>query len=190
MSEYRNKINKNILYEFLLCDESEMGNIHIDEVYKVIDIVMHKYYSAYVGFSKDLKAETFALILDRRKGFDPDRDAYNYIFTQARNEIGNNIYRWKKETSIEDDLNVREQGSEIDYDNLDIPPACLKYAHYLTGEADFTTKRIARKDVADMVIYLKVMENKAVQPVPEYFKNRKNVEAILYKLLKDIIDYE
>ena len=128
-SEYTLKVNKNLLYEFLLCEEEEMGNIHIEEVYKVIDIVIHKYHSAYTNLKSELRGAIFSVILERRSGFNVDKDAYNYIYTQARNEAGNCIYRWTKESKIEDTLNYKEPGSLDDEDilSLDIPQACLKY---------------------------------------------------------------
>ena len=65
VNNYKIKINKNLLYEFLLCDEEEMGNSHIDEVHKVISIVINKHFSAYISLKTDLIAQTFTVILDR-----------------------------------------------------------------------------------------------------------------------------
>ena len=50
MGEYKVIVNKDLLYEFLMCDESEMGSEHLEEVYKVIDIVIHKYYMSYISY--------------------------------------------------------------------------------------------------------------------------------------------
>lgn len=188
INNYKIKINKNLLYEFLLCDEDEMGNLHIDEVHKVISIVINKHFSAYVSLKTDLIAQTFSVILDRRAGFDPDRDAYNYIYTQARNEIGNNIYRWSKEYKTEDTLNYKEPGCDIDVETLDLPSAIVKYAHYLSGEADYTIKRIAKKDATDILVFLRVNEKKSVADIPDFLKEKKHSVNVLYKLIKDLIN--
>jgi hypothetical protein len=189
MSDYRNEINKELLREFLLCDEDLMGNAHLTEVYKVIDIVIHKYHSDVKSHISDLRAAAFALILERRQRFNPDLDAYNFIFTIARNEVGNNILRWRREFAIEDVMGVKEPCYNESISS-DIPLACAKYVHYLTGEADFTVKRIARKDVADIICYLRCAENKQTAPLPEFLQNRQNSSEILYKLLKDLIQNE
>lgn len=188
VNNYKIKINKNLLYEFLLCDEEEMGNSHIDEVHKVISIVINKHFSAYISLKTDLIAQTFTVILDRRGGFDPERDAYNYIYTQARNEIGNNIYRWSKEYKTEDTLNYREPGCDIDVETLDLPSAIVKYAHYLSGEVDYTIKRIAKKDATDILVFLRVNEKKPVSDVPDFLKEKKHSVNVLYKLIKDLIN--
>lgn len=188
INNYKIKINKDILYEFLLCDEEEMGNSHVQEVYKIIDIVINKHFSAYMSWRNDLKAQTFSVILDRRKGFDSDRDAYNYIYTQARNEIGNNIYRWTRETKTEDDLGYKEPGCDIDVESLDLPAACVKYAHYLSGEVDFTVKRIAKKDATDILVFLRAYERKPTPAAPEFLKDRRNATDVLYKIIKDLIN--
>lgn len=332
-SQYKMKINKNLLYEFLLCEEEEMGKVHIEEVYKVIAIVINKYFSSYSYMKSELQAQTFSVILDRRSGFDPDKDAYNYIFTQSRNEVGNClapstkvlckvkgqkkilsiknivnnnlecqvmsysiaenkfefcdvigwhkngvkeiyayyfitpdsefrlrctedhpiltckgykmakdlsfgdtcyvydetenkllwalfrkrstfgrecnvycldvaknhnfvannvvvhncIYRWNKEFHSEDNLNYREPGCDIDVENLDLPTAIVKYAHYLSGEVDFTIKRVAKKDAIDILLFLKVNERKTIPKAPDFLLENKKSVDVLYKVIKDLI---
>lgn len=190
MGEYKVIVNKDLLYEFLMCDESEMGSEHLEEVYKVIDIVIHKYYMSYISYQNDLRCSTFTTILERRDSFNPDKDAYNYIFTQARNEVGNNIYRWNRENKVEDIISWNEPGEE-DADSLstsDLPPAIIKYYHYLIGEVDFSVKRISRKDATDILVWLKIKEGKSVSSVPEFIVPTEKNVGILYKLIKDLVE--
>ena len=47
MEDYKLKIDKSLLYEFLVADEEQVGSAHYSEVRKVIDVVLYKYYGAY-----------------------------------------------------------------------------------------------------------------------------------------------
>lgn len=184
--EYGMVINKTLLYEFLLCEEEELGELLFEEVRKVIDVIFRKYFSAYSGQAEDLKKSAFTTVLERRKGYNPDMDAYNYIFTQVRNEIGNNIYRWNRETHIEDNLNVKEE-EDNSYETLNLPSSVIKYQHYLTGEENFTIKRIAKKDVLDIVLWLRINGYKKY-PAPEWLIADKKTLGVMYKLLKELLD--
>ena len=164
-----------------------MGEVHLDEVYKVIDLILYKYQSAYKHLFPDLRASVFEVILTRRSRFNPDLDAYNFIYTMSRNEAGNLVLRWTKEFSIEDQMSTQEESYDIDVEGLDIPNACKKYIHYLTGEADYTIKRIARSDVLDLLVYLKMNDSQKDIEIPSYLKNVKNASAKFYKLLKDLL---
>lgn len=185
---YKIKINKELLYEFLLCDEDEIGQVHMDEVYKVLNIVFNKYSSSYSYMKKEVVSQAFATILDRRAGFNPDMDAYNYLFTMARNEIGNTLYRWNKESHSEDDLNYREPGHDIETEDLDLPASIVKYAHYLSGEMDYTVKRVAKKDAVDILIFLRLNERKHQQKAPEFLKDKKNSIDVLYRIIRELIN--
>ena len=184
---YKIKINKEILYEFLLCDEDELGQIHIDEVYKVLNIVFNKYSSSYSYMKKEVCAQAFATMLDRRAGYNPDMCPYNFLYTMARNEIGNVIYRWTKESHSEDDLNYREPGHDIETENLDLPASIVKYAHYLSGEMDFTVKRISKKDAVDILIFLRLNERKPQQKAPDMLRDKKNAVDVLYRIIRELI---
>lgn len=185
---YKVVVKKPLLYEFLLCQTEEINDLHIKEVYKVLDIVMYKHFSSRMDRAEDLKHSAFAIILERRERYNPEQDAYNYIYSQARNEIGNNIYRWTKESRADDMEPFRcECGAEEFPEELDsIPPACLKYMRYLTGEADFEIKRISQKDVTDIIVWLRYHEKKTCV-CPEFLRG-KNGTGVLYKLIKDLIE--
>jgi len=185
-----NVVDKELLYEFLLIDEDLMGAMHLEEVYKVINICLNKYAGAYFNDFSELKGEVFVIMLERRHRFNPGQDAYNYLYTQARNEIGNCIYRWKKEKSIEDAPRKYDKGYDQNIgEEIDIPEGCKKYIPYLTCEQDFVTKRIARKDVVDLLTWLMCKEKKKKEPLPLSLASEPNVANVLYKLLKDLINY-
>lgn len=187
---YKKVIDKELLFEFLMCEGQFVHAGHVKEVTAVIDIVMNKHYNAFPHLFDDLRAAALLYITAKKTDFDPDKDAYNYIYTRARNEVGNNIYRWTKETRIEDNPNFREPGACDDDMDSDLPPACLKYKHYLTGEAEYTVHRIASKDVPDIILWLRVSEDKKTPEPPSYLLRNKASLKILYKLLKDIISTE
>lgn len=187
---YSIKVDKELLFEFLMCEDDEVNDTHLAEVKKVMIIVMYKYYSGKVHLKEDLMSEALSIVMSRRKGFDPDKDAYNYLFTQIRNEIGNNIYRWAKETHAEDNLSAKEEGG---YDlelleNTDVPPGVIRYQRYLTGEEDFTVKRISRTDVVDIICWLKLHERKTVRQAPTYIPCEQKSINVLYNVLKSLME--
>lgn len=180
-------VNKELLTEFLLTEYDLIGNIHMEEVYKVINICLNKYANAYYSDWRELRAEVFSIILDRRGTFNPGLDAYNYIYTQSRNEIGNCLYRWKKINFIPEYPRSAEKGYDQGIEEADIPEPCKKYLPYLVGQENFTLKRIARKDVVDLLVWLMCKENKKKERLPEPLASEKNVASVMYKLLKVIV---
>ena len=187
---YSIKIDKELLYEFLMCEDDEVNDVHFAEIKKLMIIVMYKYYQGKAYLKEDLMSEAMSIIMSRRKGFDPDRDAYNYLFTQIRNEIGNNIYRWTKEVSSEDNLSCKEEGMyDIEtLENTDVPEGVIRYRRYLTGEEDFTVKRISRTDVVDIICWLKLHERKTIKDAPEYIKAEQKSVNVLYNVLKSLME--
>lgn len=186
--EYKITIDKELLFEFLLCSVGEINDEHLRELSKLLDIVIFKHFSSRMDIAEDLKYSALEVILSRREQFNPKMDAYNYLYTIARNEVGNNIYRWTKESRADDmephqcECSVQEYPEELD----SIPSACLKYMRYLTSEADYEVKRIAQKDVTDIIVWLRIHESKVCQ-CPEFLRGKNNT-GVLYKLIKDIIE--
>lgn len=188
--QYKIKIDKTLLEEFLLCEDDEVNYTHFAEIGKLMIIIMYKYYNRYRYMSEDICSAVIATMMERRKGFDPTKDAYNYLYTMARNEAGNIIYRSTKEFHVEDNMSVREEGMyDLDsLENTDVPPAVIRYVHYLTGEEDFTIRRISRTDVVDILLYMKINERKAVKPAPSYVAVDSRTVNVLYALLKTLLD--
>lgn len=187
MSQYSIPIDKELLYEFLVADQEMIGDIHFKEVEKLMTVVFYRYQSSHMNIRQEVFSEVLCTILQRRSTFDLTRDAYNYLFTQMRNEMGNVCYRLTKELKSEDVLNLKEQDCSPEEPLDMLPPSVVRYYHYLTGEEDFTLKRIAKKDVLDLMIYLRTNDRSKEVPIPDYFKNIKNLPQVMYKLLKDVL---
>lgn len=150
------KINKEMLYEFLVLPNSDITSKHYTEIKKVVDIVMSKWWSSYSYLRKEVIDEVVGVILERKVRYNPKMDAYNYIFTMVRNQVGNFIHKLTKEVKI--DLNVSGYDSIKDIDGVvfdeSVPSFLEKYLVYLLGEVDFNYMRVSHRDLFPLLLFL------------------------------------
>jgi len=174
-------VDRELLFEFLIIAPEEIADEHLNEVDKVISIVLNKYHSSQYQFFEECRAQIMITILERRDRFDPKYDAYNYIFTIARNESGNYIKKLTKEASLDEtSTQVEDKGSlELEYD----PMSPLKpYVAYLAGYADYNYIRISRESAVDLLVYLKSHDPTMKLSKREF--TQREAQAMFYLLKK------
>lgn len=183
------KIDKELVFEFLLLDSEEISQEHIAEVKKVIDIVLNKYYSNRYSEFPELTAQIFTKIFENRVNYSPRFDAYNYVFTIARNEGGNLLKRLDKEILTDDFFSVAERSTiPIEDDRAEFESEVLKkYAPYLTGEKEWNFLRIRQDEVAEILFFL---HHGKKRDVPEYLKKPGALEQLYYTLHTVLINEE
>jgi len=162
-------VDKETIYEFLLCPISEISKDHYKEVEKVISIVKHKHFGSF-EFKDSALSIVIPQLLIKRSSYDPDRDAYNYMYTMCRNLIGNQLRKDGRIDGLHQSLDVTFM-SPIDGDDTgfdledngsipsEIPLAVEKYFKFLTCEEDFTVKRVSREDSLALLMFIETNSN-------------------------------
>ena len=143
---------------------------------------MIKHFSNYQT-DDDLIQFAFLAVLSRRKQYDPTYSAYSYIYTICRNEIGNNIAKLSRVVPV-DTLN-RVRGAITTMDDSELPIEVAKFKDVLLGISEVNYVRISKKDALNLIIFLRLNENKVKTELPDYIPDSK-ATRVLYKLLQEI----
>lgn len=175
------KVDKELIFEFLLIDHSEISEEHLKEVEKVIEIVLNKYHPTRFSEYPELKSQVLLKIMENKVNYSPKFDAYNYVFTIARNESGNLLKRLSKEVLTDEFFS---QG-ESDYHEEFESPVLAKYAKALTGEVEWNVIRIRQDEVAEILLFFHKNKKK---DIPTYLKSKDVAERLYYILTKLLLD--
>lgn len=194
MANYGIKIDKTLLLEFFTLDVSSATAKHFKEIDKVFAIVMSKWFSKWYYISEDLRGFCRVGLLNRHDAFDIEKgNAYNYIFTFFRNEIGNKIKTLTREIPS-DQEGTEEYNTRViralSYTMEDIeslPPEVKRYQEYLLGTKEFTCIRIPKKDVLPLLLFLREHDRVNVK-LPEFLSEDKKTVRVLYQLLKELVE--
>lgn len=191
---YKVKIDKDKLLKFFLLPSDEVTQEQVNEVQKVINVVLIKHYSKYYYLFEELKSAAITAICARREQYNPSFSPYNYCYTVFRNEIGNKIVKYTKEQYVPDikEQYVPEIKDKIknieNYINIEgqVPDEVIRYKDYLLGLKEFELIRIPKKDILPLICFFKIVETKPKVNVPQYILECDYGMEILYKLLIDI----
>lgn len=185
---YKYKVDKSLLDQFFLSYPQEPTIAQLEEVKKVLNVVMIKHFSSYISNMDDLRSYALLAVLERRSQYDPSYSSYNYIYSIFRNEVGNKINKLTKENFVEDILKFKEALYESN--EAELPKEISRYKKYLTGEEEFSLLRIPKKDALNLIVFMKIYESSRETKVPEFIEpNNKSIQ-VLYKLLKQLFDDE
>lgn len=154
----------------------------IKEVRKVIHIVLCCHFSKHLN-DPDLVQLAYYEILKRSDRYDPQYDAYNYIYTVCRDQIGNFLKR-NHDTPVEDVVAVHEDLVDGDYG--EVPPVVDAFRDELLGLADYNYRRVSRKKAFALLVWLRMhsgaMPRKTLLDISSYGKE----ELRLYRLCQDL----
>lgn len=175
-------IDKELVAEFLILEHSEISEEHVKEVERVIEIVLNKYHPADFAEYEELKHQVLLKIFENKVNYSPKYDAYNYIFTIARNESGNLLKRLKRETLTDEFWSEGECDDE--HEEFE-SPVLQKYAKFLTGEVDWNFVRIRQDEVAEILLFFHKFKKK---DIPSYLNSEGVAERLYYILNKLILD--
>lgn len=183
---YKIRINKDLLTDFFRGPAEGITDAQIREVKKTIAIILTKYYSKYSYLYEDLRQDAFLAIMRRRDKFDSKYSAYTYIYTVFRNEIGNKILSYTKETDVEDMVAFAER--MVDTSKAELPLEVAKYLEILTGEKQVKLLRMPKKDVVPLIFFIRNFESRHNCSVPSFVQENGNAVQLLYRMIKDFIE--
>lgn len=187
---YKNPIDKSLLKDMLTDLDYSSKNVsaYARELNKVADVIFNKHFSKYYTMKEDLESDAVLAVYNKRKYYNPDKDAYNFIYAIIRNEIQNKLSKLNRISLVEDYIAFDRAVERNTDDTGDIPQKVLKWTDYLLGDIDFNWVKIPKKDVLEVMTYLKIHE-RGQHPncLPSYLTPSVENMNALYKLLKLVI---
>lgn len=184
--KYKFVINKKLLHEFLIdnSSNSRVNIMYLNELKKLIRTIFNRHFSKYFYMMQDLMGDAITAVFVKKSYYEPNRDAYNFLYAIIRNEIGNKILKYTKEHLIDSYAGFDNTPMKVDYFD-DIPRTARKYVDELVGDIDANYAVVKDKDVLDLLIYLKMNERKGVlHHAPEYLELTQTSIDVLYELLR------
>lgn len=186
---YKNPIDKKLLKEMLLDTDCKSSNVsaYVRELNKMVDVIFNKHFSKYYTMKEDLESDAVLAIYNKRQYYNPDKDAYNFIYAIMRNEITNKLSKLNRISLVEDYVPF-ESAVEKSSEENEIPEKIMKWTDYMLGDVDFNWVKIPKKEVLEVMVWLKIHE-RGQHPncLPSYLKPSVENMNSLYKLLKLII---
>lgn len=188
---YKHPIDKKLLKEMLTDTDCKSPNVsaYIKELNKLCDVIFNKHFSKYYTMKEDLEGDAIVAVYNKRQYYNPEKDAYNFLYAIMRNEMTNKLSKLNRISLIDDYMpfdNAIERRSTEDME--DIPQNVLKWSDYMVGDIDFNWVRIPRKDVLELMVWLKINERGQHPKItPSYLKPTEENMNALYKLLKLIV---
>lgn len=187
---YKNPIDKALIKELLTDTDCSSKNIsaYVRELNKLVDVIFNKHFSKYFTMKEDLEADAVLAVYNKRQYYNPDKDAYNFVYSIMRNEMTNKLSKLTRISLVEDYVPF-DRAVERDTDDMgEIPQKVLKWTDYMVGDVNFNYVKIPKKDILEVMVYLKIHE-RGQHPncLPTYLKPSVENMNALYKLLKLVI---
>lgn len=95
-------IDEELLKSFFSHPVDAITTQEVNEVRKVIGIVLNTYFSKWYAYYDDLFSWVLSALLEKHGIYNPEYRAYTFIYTIARNEAGNKIAKHFKEVLLEE----------------------------------------------------------------------------------------
>jgi len=173
------KIDKQALNDMMM-SQGEPTAYQLREFKKVVTVVVIKHYSKYLSQFEELFQFAAAAVFERRQRFDASFQAYGFIYTVCRNEIGNKIKKYTREVVVEDILPMENASCEMEM-SIELPKEVSKFKKHLTGELKFEFVEMTRVECVNVAAFLMLHQPLRCKP-PEYFDDTKKIVSVLYKL--------
>jgi DNA-binding transcriptional regulator GbsR (MarR family) len=187
---YKNPIDKSLLKDMLTDLDYSSKNVsaYARELNKVVDVIFNKHFSAYYTMKEDLEADAVLAVYNKRKYYNPNKDVWNFIYSIVRNEITNKLSKLNRILLVDDCVSMDRAVEHTDSYADEIPQKVLKWTDYMVGEVNFNYVKIPKKDILEVMVYLKIHE-RGQHPncLPVFLKPTVENMNALYKLLKLII---
>lgn len=158
-------LNEDLLKTFFMHPVPYITPEEYEEVKKVIGIVLNTHFSKWYAYYEDLYSWVITALLNKHDIYNPEYRAYTFIYTIARNEAGNKIAKYLRETLVDEypDTNaVKVHDIKSDGVKPLLP--------YLSGEQGFTIIEVPR----DLVLPLLQFAMQGKNPRKEHIADDLN----------------
>lgn len=151
--KYKITIDKDAVREFLANPVAEATQRSYDEICKVIMAVLVRHFNKYTNDFDELKSIAWMYICERHPHYNPEYDAYNYVYTNARGAVCN--YFAKRRIELSDCFEDLPKG--VDANECHIEQSVVeKYGEYLLGDKKFKYVPVEEQDSAELIVELLV----------------------------------
>lgn len=158
-NRYRIRVNKKLLDSFYAKPKELATPEEINEVNKVITIVLHHYFSKYYRMYKELRSWAMLAILEKHQNYDPSWSSYNFVYRISRNEIGNKLSKYFKSSKEEYYDTIPEQGK---YTVISQPlESVSELTPYLSGEKGFEVLDVPKNLIFPLLVLVEETLNKS-----------------------------
>lgn len=159
-NRYRINVNESLLDSFYAKPKDQATNKELNEVNKVITIVLNHYYAKYYRIFKELRAWAMLAILERHQNYDPAWRSYNFIYRISRNEIGNKISKYMKEEYVDE---IPEYGEyKLETRPLESVEELLPY---LSGDRSFKVIEVDTEMIVPLLAFVEETLNPSSQDI-------------------------
>lgn len=159
-NRYRIKVNQPLITSFFSKPKEQATVEEINEINKVITIVLNHYFGKYYRMFKELRAWAMLAIVERHQNYDSNWSAYNYVYRISRNEIGNKISKYfkDKEEFVDE---IPEQGK---YSTISQPLESVnELIPYLSGEQYFQVLDVPKELIFPLLVLIEETLNKSTK---------------------------
>lgn len=177
MKQYKFKINQKALSDFYLKDEVSQASL--EAIKMVITAVTIKHFNKFYDNIEDYYSLCLCKLVETKGRYDPSYSAYNFVYSQCRNEIGNYI-RKNREVYVPDILPISNASVSENY-SVELPQEIKRFYKHLTGQEEFIMQDVSRKEAMHLAIYILQHTKVRKYSIPSYITE--NDVKILYKLL-------
>lgn len=177
MKQYKFKIDQKALSRFYLSEEitGEM----LEAIRLVVNAVTIKHFNKYYDQVEEFYSQCLCKLIETKQRYDPSFSAYNFMYSQCRNEIGNYI-RKHREVFVPDILPMSNASEQAQY-SAELPQELKRFYKHLTGQEDYVVQDITKKEAMHLSIYI-MQHSKARKLSLPNFIHSEDIN-ILYKLL-------
>lgn len=124
-------ISEDVLKSFFAHPVPLITPQEVAEVKKVVGIVLNTHFSKWYQYYEDLFSWVMSALLEKHDIYNPEYRAYTFIYTIARNEAGNKIAKYLRETLLEEYPEIGTVAHDVKTDGV------KPLLPYLSGEQKF-----------------------------------------------------
>lgn len=177
MKQYKFKIDQKALSDFYMKEQPSEESLKAIKM--VVTAVTIKHFNKFFDNLEDYYSLCLCKLMETKSRYDPSYSAYNFVYSQCRNEIGNYI-RKNREVYVPDILPISNASEQEQY-SVELPQEIKRFYKHLTGQEDFIIQSITKKEAMHLAIYILQHVKTRKYSIPLYIKP--DDIKILYKLL-------
>lgn len=182
--QYKFVIDKDKLRDYFMQDEVTPTKEQLKAIDMMVTSLLIKHYSGYTHLQEDLYQECVLAIMDHHDKYDPSYSAYSYMWAIIRNCCHNYIWKYSKETLVDEVLPLSNAATFQDGSGLvHLPSDIARFKKYLSGEQKFDQLDLTQRDAANLLAFFATYTQRKRVKVPDFIQDNPNATELLYNIL-------
>lgn len=184
MNEYKYVIDKQQLYSYFMQDDKTPTAEQTKAIQMTITAILVKHYSGYLHLYDELSQEAFLAVMNHHGKYDPSFQAYSYVYAIVRNCCHNYIWKYSKETLVEEVLPLSNASTHQDLSGLvHLPSEIGRYKKFLDGTEKFDVINLPQRDAINLLAFCATYSNSKRVKVPDFIGDNPNAVSMLYNIM-------